>query len=986
MVKKIANLFTLMLLIISIYPAIGQTGLITGTVTDMATGETLPGASVLVKGTTTGTVTNMEGRYEFTAPVGNITLEASFIGYEKGNMEVSLQEGQTVVANFALYADITTLEEFIVIGYGVQKRSDMTGSVVNITAADMNQGVLQDPIQGLQGKAAGVMITKQGSDPNAGFSVRIRGASALQTNTDPLYVVDGVPGVDPTTIASHDIESFNVLKDASAAAIYGSRGANGVIIITTKRGQRGESSKVDFSSFYSFDQVAKRLDLLSADELRDFASRTGKDFFDAGHSTNWQDEVFRTGASQNYSLAFSGGENNLSYRASVAHESFMGVVKGSEKERTTARLNVDHRAFDEKLILSAGLSGTFENNEYIAYDGWGLNQVLYNTYARNPTDPVLNENQGFYEDNRGFNYRNPVGIIENIQNSRNAKRYFGYLKGDLTLFEGLVAGVNLAYTRDDHENFYFEPSSQGVISRDGEGNRRYSNSETRLIETTLRYNTVFNLNSIEVLGGYSFQEDRNTGFFAQGRKPYLNYIGANDLSMFQEVIWGRDLNSEKGSNRLISFFSRAIYNYDSKYYLTGTLRRDGSSKFGKNNEWGWFPSGSVMWNLTNEDFLSNNNIVNNLRLRAGIGLTGNQEFDNYLGIEYYHIPDDNRTTLNFETGEDIVNLVERHEANPDLRWESNREINIGVDFGLFNDRISGSVEAYQKNTYDLLGEYSIPVPPASVGRIYANVGEIQVQGIDAMVQAFPVSRNNLEWRTNISFSTFTQDVISLSNDKYEFARLQEGSVSGPGLVGTWTQVVQPGMEIGTWFMPEFAAIQNGVFLFYTETGGVTRNPALAERRVVGSALPDFELGWSNYLQIYNNLDLSFTFRGVFGHDVYNATKMIFGNPGTLPALNGLRVAIEEHDKGLSDSPKVSSYYLEDGTFIRLDNISLGYNIRGLRGISNVRLYVASNNVFTLTRYTGLDPEISFKGRSFGLDQFNVYPKTRTFIVGLNLSI
>jgi TonB-dependent starch-binding outer membrane protein SusC len=983
MVNKITGILTL-LFAVFVFSAYGQSGRVQGVITDRANGETLPGASVIIEGTTIGSTTGMDGEFAFDAPAGNIVLVASFIGYSPTRREINVPAGQTVTVNFELFPDITLLDEFIVIGYGVQKRSDMTGAVISVSGEDMNRGVLSDPIQGLQGKAAGVMITKPGGDPNAGFSVRVRGASSIATSTSPLFVVDGVPGVDPTTISPDDIESFNVLKDASAAAIYGSRGANGVIIITTKRGVAGQKSRVDFNTFYSFDEVANRLDLLSADELRNFASSNNIGFNDGGSTTNWQDEVFRTGGSQNYNVSLSGSENNLAYRASVAHSIFSGVVKGSSKERTTGRLNIDHSAFDDRLIISSGLSGTFERNDYISYSGWGLNEVLYQAYSRNPTDPILNDDGSFHEDTRGFNYRNPMGIIESIYNQRDAKRYFGYLKADLEIFDGLVAGVNLAYTRDDHENFYFEPANQGVITREGEGSRNYDNYETRLLETTLRYNTQFDLHTLEVLGGYSFQEDFRTGFFARGRKPFLNVTGPHDLSIFQDINPGGDINSWKESHRLISFFGRAIYNFDSKYYLTGTLRRDGSSKFGKNNEWGWFPSASAMWNITGEDFMSNASVLNNLRLRAGVGLTGNQEFRNYLGIQYYESAGN---TLNFETGEDAILFRFAHDANPNLKWEENFEVNIGVDYGLFNDRISGSVEYFVKNTYDLLGEYSVPVPPYARGRIWANVGDIQVKGMDMMIQAFPVNLRNIEWRTSVSFSTFTQRVISLGNEDFEWSPQRIGNVSGPGLVGTWTQIVEPGKDIGTWYMPEFAGIQtDGAFLFYTEAGGVTRNPELAERRVVGSALPDFELGWSNYLTLFRNWDVSFAFRGVFGHDVFNATKLIFGNPTTLPSLNGLKVAVEEYERGLRDFPKVSSYYLEDGSFIRLDNLAIGYNLRNIRGFNNIRVYFASNNVFTITNYTGIDPEISFTGLSFGLDQFNVYPKVRTLTFGINASI
>ncbi len=976
-------ILTKLFLVVVAFTGAAQQGTVTGVITDSETGESLPGANIVVEGTTIGATSDGEGYYTLDVPAEELVLKCSFLGYEEQKVEIAIAEGETKEVNFELVSDVAVLEELIVIGYGVQERSDMTGSITRITSEEMGRGVLTDPIQGLQGKAPGVLISRQGGDPNEAFSVRIRGASALGTSTEPLYVVDGVPGVDPSTISPNDIESFDVLKDASASAIYGSRGAHGVVMITTKRGKEDEPTRINFESYYSIDNVSNRMDLLSADELRDFASEHDISFYDAGHTTDWQDEVFKTGSSQNYSLAVSGGQEQLSYRASISHNIFDGVVRGSEKERTIGRLNFDHTAWDERLEVSGGISGTFEYNDYIDYDGWGINDVMYQTYRRNPTDPVYEEDGDYHEDTRGFNYRNPVGIVNDIHNTRDAKRYFGYLNADLEIFENFIAGVNVGYTRDDHESSYFEPKASGTLTREGQGSRSYHNYESKVLEATLNYNTELDLHNFEFLGGYSFQEDFITGLSAYGREPYNNITGPHDLSIFQRLTVG-DINSYKESNRLISFFGRTIYDYDKTYFLTATLRRDGSSRFGKHNEWGWFPSGSVMWALTNEDFLSDHHIINNLRLRAGIGITGNQEFGNYRALRYYYA---DGTTFNFETGEDAILYRFAHDANPDLKWEENMEINIGIDYGIFDDRFAGSFEFFRKNTYDLLGEYSVPVPPNVVGRKWANVGNIRVQGFEFDVRSIVLDMQNVRWQSTINFSTFTQEVISLSDDQYEWDRLTEGWISGPGMVGNWTQVVEEGMEIGTWYMPEFAGFsQDGMFLFYTEEGGVTRSLERAERRNVGSAQPDFEIGWSNNIEVYENWDLSFSLRGVYGHEVLNVTEMIFGNPTFLPDLNGLRSAVDHYEDGLRDSPQFSSYYLEDASFIRMDNLTLGYNIRNFQGIDNIRIYFASNNVFTLTNYTGLDPEVNFTGLSFGLDQFNVYPRTRSFTLGVNLSL
>jgi TonB-dependent starch-binding outer membrane protein SusC len=985
MIKQLLfrSLILLASMFIYIQTGFAQSGPVTGIVTELDTRQTLPGVTVLVKGTTTGTVTDIDGKFTLQVEP-NATLQFSFVGFE--NQEIVVQPNTNI--SVAMKSDISELDELVVIGYGVQKKSDRTGSVASIKSEDMNRGVLTDPIQGLQGKVAGVLISKRGGDPNTGFDVKIRGASSLVTNTNPLYVIDGVPGADPTAIAPEDIESFNVLKDASAAAIYGARGANGVIIITTKRGREGVGSQVEFNTYISADMVANKLDLISGDEYRNFVNANPglqTSFIDGGANTDWQDEIYRTGISQNYNLSFSGGDKNTFYRASVSHSNFSGVVIGSEKTRTIGRINLDQKMLDDRLTISSGLAATIENNNYISYGGWGSNEILYQAFQRNPTDPVRDKDGNFYEIERVFQYYNPVNLVEQIHNERAAKRYFGFLKADLEIFEGFEAGVNLAYNRNDDESFYFEPTTLYLGNHDGYGRRGYNNFDSRILETTLRYNRDFGKHSLQTVGGYSFQEDFFTGFAAQGRLPFLNITKMHDLSLFQSVNPG-DITSYKSSSLLISFFARGMYNFDSKYYFTATLRRDGSSKFGINNEWGWFPSASAMWNITGEDFMKNINVLNTLRLRLGYGLTGNQELGIYNDLAYYRSAGN---SFNFETGEQSVLFAFAHEANPDLKWEEVAELNIGLDYGFLNDRISGSIDYFRKNTYDLLGEYSVPVPPNRSPRIWANVGELEVSGIEFYVQVYPVRKQNIDWRSSIVFSSYRQNIINLSSDKYQWTRLEEGFLSGPGLVGdlNWTQTVEPDYELGTWFMPEYAGLSaDGKFLFYTETGGVTRNLENAERRVVGSAQPDFELGWSNYITFMKSFDFSFTVRGVYGYDIFNTTRLIFGNPIFLPDRNVLASALEEYERGLRDNPKLSSYYLEDGSFIRLDNISLGYNFTNVAGFKKIRIYAASNNVFTLTNYTGIDPEITFSGRSFGLDQYNVYPKTRTVTVGLNVTL
>jgi TonB-dependent starch-binding outer membrane protein SusC len=954
-----------------------------GQVIDAENGEPLPGVNIMIQGTLIGTVTDFNGEYSITVDDPEAVLVFSFIGYVSSRVRV----GENRIINIRLIPDLARLDEVVVIGYGVQRKSDLTGAVGHIGASELNEGVLTDPIQGIQGKMAGVSVTKRGGDPNAGFEIKIRGASSYTTGTAPLFVVDGVPGVDPTTISPDDIESYSVLKDASAAAIYGSRGAFGVILITTKRGTDREGARIDFNTYYSNDVVTSRLDLLTGEQYRNFVSNNpsyAPQFIDGGANTNWQNQVFRTGISQNYSLAFSGGDEFTAYRASISHNDIQGAVIGSDRTRTIGRINLDQTALGGRLTVSSGFAATFERNNYINYDGWGSNSIIFQAFQRNPTDPLRLENGEYHEADRVFQYFNPVNLVEQIHDERDAKRYFGFLNVNMEIFDGLVAGANIGYTRDDHENFYFEPTTMYRGSHSGYGRRNYENSESRLLETTLRYFNSFGGHNIESVGGYSFQEDFFTAFRAEGRQPFLNYTRMHDLGMFQSVTPG-NIGSDMESNRLISFFLRGIYNWDQRYFLTGTIRRDGSSRFGIHNKWGWFPSVSAMWNITNEDFLRDNRTINNLRIRAGYGLTGNQEISNYRDVRWYESAG---TAPNFETGEQSILLRFAHEANPDLKWEENAELNIGVDFGLLDNRISGSFDYFNKTIYDLLGPYSVPVPPNRVDRIWANVGEFRTTGFEMFIQTFPVRRSNFDWRTAVTFLTYNQDVITLGGE-FNWERLREGYLSGPGLVGAdnWTQTVDEGISLGTWFMPEYAGLSaDGKFLFHTAAGGVTREIQNAERRIVGSALPDFELGWSNYITMFRNIDINFTMRAIYGYEIFNTTRMIFGNPIFLPDRNVLSVAIDEYDRGLRDNPKVSSYYLEDASFLRLDNVSLGYNFMNAGLFERIRVYVASNNVFTLTNYSGIDPEISTTGLSFGLDQYNVYPKTRTLTFGINVTL
>lgn len=955
-----------------------------GKVTDAKDGSPMIGVSVIVKGTSIGTTSDVDGNFSLKCK-SNDVLIFSFIGYQKQEIAVA---GRTKI-DVSLKEDTKEIDEVIVIGYGVQKKSDRTGSVVNVKAEELNRGSLTDPIQAMQGKVAGVNISKKGGDPNAGFAVQIRGAAGFASNTQPLYVIDGVPGADPTTISPDDIESFNILKDASSGAIYGSRASNGVIIITTKKADKSKGASIDYNGYVSADQTSKRLEFLSAADIRKYvADNSIPGFADNGANTNWQDEIFRTGISQSHTIAVSNSTENLSYRLSYNNQYNQGVVIGSDKQRNIARLNLTQKALNNIVTIDASLAGTFEKNNYINYGGgMGSSNVFYQMYQRNPVDPVYDSNGKFFEFQRDFNYNNPVAIAKLIQNQRDAKNYFGTSKISIEPIKGLVGSVNLSYIRSDSESFYYEPTTLFAGGHNGYGRKSYSNFDSKILEATVSYNRSINdTHNFNLLGGYSFQEDTNTGLSAQGRDALSNYLKSNNLGHLNNVNVG-DIGSWKNSNRLISFFARATYNYSSKYFATATIRRDGSSKFGKNNEWGLFPSASIAWDIKKEDFLNSIDFVNQLKLRVGYGITGNQEISSYLDIMYAY---PSGTAPNFETGEDAINFAISHNANPNLKWEENSELNIGLDYSILKNRIQGSIEYYIKSTYDLLAPYSVPVPPNALPTTWANVGQIDNKGLEINVTGYAIDNNNFKWRTIVNYAMNRQKLVKLSNDEYSWSEGDKKRLwlSGRGLVGAqnWTQYLFEGEEIGTFYMPKYAGLsQDGKFLFYTAAGGVTRDINLAQRQVVGYAQPRFTLGWSNFFN-YKNFDLNIALRGAFGNKVINVTRMVFSNPQILPTLNALKEVLDEINRGLSDSPKVSDYYLENASFIKIDNVTIGYNFtpKSTKWVSSMRFYLTSNNLYTFTKYTGLDPEMSYTGLEYGVDMYDVYPKTRTITFGIDI--
>jgi len=964
-----------------------QSVTITGTVVDSIDGSTLVGVNIVQSGTQNGTTTGANGEFSLLVTQGS-TVVLSYVGYVKKEIVVS----KNMNTRIQLRSESAQLDELLVIGYSTQKKSDRTGAVANVKAEDLNAGVLTDPIQAMQGKAAGVTVSKGGGDPNAGFSVRIRGASGYESNTQPLFVIDGVPGADPTMISPNDIESYNILKDAASSAIYGSQGSNGVIIITTKKGNAGEGncngtfSRIDFNAQMSFDKVAKKYGVMTADEYRSYTHKYIVDSLvtDGGASTDWQDEVFRIGHSYSSDLTLSGGNANTNYTGSINRSTWEGVMKGTSKERTTARLNLSHNAYNNRLRMSGGIYTSFENNDYESYSGFGKEDIIYQAISRNPTDPVYNSSGGYDMTNREFNYENPVMVINSITNLGNQTKYMGNFKADFEVIKGLVLGSNFAYNKNDRKSDYFRPANIFATADPGYGKKEFSTNDQKLMELTATYNTKINkLHNLNALIGYSYQENNYNGFYAQGSKAASDYAGPDNLQVLTDVNWG-DIGSWRGASTLIGFFGRVQYNYNSKYYLSGSLRRDGSSKFGENNKWGWFPTVAAGWNMEKEGFMSGIGFLDQLKLRASYGISGNQAIGEYRSLIVWQ---PSGTAINPETGLEVVTFKPAHNANPDLKWEETSEINIGIDFAILKNKVSGSLEVYKKRTDDLLGSYRVPVPPNLAATTWANSGSIGNQGIELFVQIFVMDKKNFDWKTSLNVARNITKIIDLGEYSDEIRRA--GYITGRGLIGDQNYVVglMEGEEAGTFYLPEYITVQDGKFVFNSLSGGYTTNISEAKRIIVASAAPKVEIGWSNSISFYKNWNLDFALRSMIGNHVYNATKMFFDNPGNIPSLNGLPETSEWADLNRTSSATIMDQYVENASFVKLDFLALSYTFdpKKIKWASNITLFASANNVLTITGYSGVDPETTINGLAYGIDQYNVYPKTRSYTFGLKAS-
>lgn len=935
--------------------------------------EPLIGATVRIVGAQGGTITGMDGDFSLSCP-SNSTLEISFVGY------ISQKVNAGTRLSIVLQEDAIALEETVIVGvgYGTMRKSDLTGAITSVNAKDMKQGIITSAEQLLQGKVAGLSVVQSSGAPEAGASIRLRGGTSLSASNGPLVVVDGIPGVDFNSVQPSEIVSIDVLKDASAAAIYGSRGANGVIIVTTNRAASDtEQKSIQYNGYVAIGQVAKHMDLLSADQWRAYVRENNVgQAIDYGADTDWQKELERTAISHSHNVAISNSRKDNGYRASITYQNNQGVIVRNSMNRLAGSLAAYQTGWNGRLRIEAGINANFDSWHPID------NRIFERMTNLNPTFPVYDQNGDFAQIG-GTNTENPVEINANRADDQKRHRFLGYGKVELDLVKGLKAVANGSYEYQSTEGGLYKPTYAMMEgkSEKGWGQRTYAKYTNKQIETYLNYDLeLARIHRMNFMTGYSYLINVYDGFGSSRSGFDTDAFLYNNLAAGSDFRAG-DVYSYKGEAKLASFFGRINYNLMGKYMLTATLRRDGSSRFGANHKWGTFPSVSLAWRISDEAFMeSSTSWLNNLKLRAGYGVTGNQ-----AGIGEYKslavLSADGASYYDAASGTWKKSYVQAQNVNPNLKWESTAQLNIGLDFGIFN-RINGTIEFYHKKTSDLLWTYPVPQPPYQVGTMLANVGDLVNKGIEVSLSANILRQKDLTLDANVTFAYNDQEITKLSNDAYQAVGLQAGSLHGlRGMSGMYSQIIKEGYPSGAFYGPKCSGIDSdGNYIINRDEDGKPINEYL------GSAQPKFNLGFGMNLT-YRDFDFSFAGYGMFRQKVLNATRMAMFDPTRLPAQN---VPDDFLESGIKSDPVFSSYFVENGSFFRLQSVTLGYTLPGVKkiGLEKIRFYLTGENLFCITGYSGIDPEVSLPDNVLegpGIDRFNSYPRPRTFSLGVNIS-
>lgn len=953
------------------------------------TGEPIIGATVRVKGQSEGTVSDFDGNFTLDVTDDN-TLQISYIGYQTQEFVVGKQHHFSIV----LEEDKKILNEVVVIGYGTQKKGDITSSVGSVKSEDFTAGAINDAGQLIQGKIAGLSVTNPSGNPVGGTEISLRGnTTILGASTNPLILIDGVPG-DFNTVAPEDIESIDVLKDGSAAAIYGSRGTNGVVLITTKKSKGNNINEVQYSGYLSLSTIAKKPDFCDADDYRQQIKDGLRDAaWDLGDNTNWIDAITRTGLSHVHNISFKGGNAQTNYIFNVNYRNLQGIFKRSDKEEFQGRAEVNHSMFDDKLRFNFQLLGN--QTGYTATSDGGS----FNTYSwrqaliHNPTEPIKNADGSWHENTGIFNYDNPVSRIYECDGEQKISQTRFSSNITLTPIKELTFNALFSYDKINQEGGYYETKKHISNVRDGMNGYAStggSSTVTKLVELTAQFHKNFGDHTIQALAGYSYQESTYSNQYER------NYNFPTDLYSWHNIGVGQALKEGLGTEysywldtNLIGFFGRLNYNYKNRYLLMASVRHEAASQLaGTDKPWGTFPSVSLGWRITEEKFMKNQKVFDDIKLRAGYGVTGSQPSQSFLGVPLLGYGD-----YYLYNGQWIRALQPTQNSNDKLKWEEKHEYDIGADFSVLNYRLNVSVDWYYRLIKGLLYDYSVPSPPNLYTTTRANVGEMSNNGLEIMVNAIPVQTKDFKWETTITFSTNSNKLKSLSNDLYQTSSdyFMTGWIEEP--IKTESHIVRIGHKVGDIYGFKVVDVDESGKWIYLDKNGNRVNyddftHSFEDKQILGNGVPKWYLGFNNQFR-YKKFDLAINMRGAFGFQIMNGMRMFYENRSRQD-WNRLRSAYDKvFGKAVLNtlcSEEFNSYYVENGDYWKIDNITLGYSFSKInKWIKTLRLYASVNNAITITGYKGIDPEVSTSGLAPSYDNRDSYPHTRAFTFGMNVT-
>lgn len=951
------------------------------------------GVTVLEKGTTTGASTGINGDYSLTVSSKDAMVEISCIGYKTQVFKAS-----EIPAKITIKEDAMLIEDVVVIGYGSQKKKEVTGSVASIKSENFNAGVKTNPMGLLQGKVAGLNIIKTTSDPtNTGYNIQIRGFSTLDkgAGTTPLFIVDGVPVSNIDNISSDEIASMDVLKDGSAAAIYGTRGTNGVIIITTKRGDNFSdtaNTRVEYSGYASVSIRNGNIGMASPAEFRNLKELSGgkvvptlyKDADGKSYDTDWMSGITRKAAvAHNHNIAIVGSSSKFNYRASLNYKNAEGIAKNSNRNEIITKIAASQKALQGWLNLQYDMSYMHYRNDYFCGN-------FKQAAIVNPTYPVFDKSttSGYFGPS-GTGQSNPIENMAQRESYGDGNYFRGSVKATLNIkpIEGLKVSAFGAIEEGDNRKFWYNHKISTDVAGSGKAGRESNFNYNKLFEVTTEYSKNFSGHSIAAVAGLSYQnfmndemKISNKGFPTDNAKYYQ--IGNGDAT--KKYL---DASSSRNSNTLVALFMRANYNYKEKYLLSASLRREGSSRFGTNHKWGLFPALSAGWRLSGEKWMQNAKWINDLKLRLGYGVTGNNLASDLRSVAMLS----NGGTF-WYNGQYVYTYGVSQNVNPDLRWEKKYEYNFGIDYAFLDNRLYGSVDVYYRQTRDLLWDYEVPTPPYQFNTLLANAGQMDSYGFELSLSAVPVKTKHFTWVTTPTISFNRNNITKLSDPSkgFNYKETTSGGVGENGLMNTNTQILIEGKPVGSFYGYSFKGFKSdGTWMYNTPAGGVVSaaNATYAHRQVIGNAQPLFTFGWNNVLR-YKNWDFTAFFRGVVGNKILNLTRWAYG-PQASASMNIFMKDVNKSNTIYADKSHFSDFYLEDGSYVKLDNLTLGYNlpIKNNKYIQSMRIYLTGQNLFTITAYSGQDPEVNTTGVwDAGIDNCDFYPTVATILFGINISL